>query len=131
MRRLSPGGDRPSAVTVRRSARVFVKVVVSPMKIRVLLADSRRLFREGMCALLERVPDIKVVGASEEGPAAAKLAQALSPDVALVNLTLAAYASRSLIEGLRAASPRTRVVALTLSPSTSFIQEILSAGASG
>jgi DNA-binding NarL/FixJ family response regulator len=101
------------------------------MKIRVLLADSRRLFREGMCALLERVSDIKVVGASEEGPAAAKLAQALSPDVALVNLAGSAHASRGSIEGLRAASPRTRVIALTLSPSTSFIQEILSAGAAG
>ncbi|MDB5323233.1 MAG: helix-turn-helix transcriptional response regulator, LuxR family [Phycisphaerales bacterium] len=101
------------------------------MKIRVLLADSRRLIREGMGALLERFADIKVIASSEEGQAAIKLAEALSPDVALVNLALSAHAARSSIEGLRAASPRTRIIALTLSPTTGFIREILSAGASG
>jgi DNA-binding NarL/FixJ family response regulator len=101
------------------------------MKIRVLLADSRRLIREGICALLERYPDIKVVGACDEGPDAVKLVKALAPDVVLINLTLSTHGSRGLISDLRAAAARVRVVALTHSPGAESIQEILSAGVAG
>jgi DNA-binding NarL/FixJ family response regulator len=102
-----------------------------PTKIRILLADSRRLVREGICALLERFPDIKVTGATDEGQAAVKLVKALAPDVVLLNLTSASQSSRSLISALRSACAKTRVIALTHSPGTEFIQEILSAGAAG
>lgn len=104
---------------------------VRSTKIRVLLADSRRLVREGICALLERFPDIKVTGATDEGQAAVKLVKALAPDVVLLNLTSATQGSRSLIAALRSSCPRSRVIALTHSPGTEFIQEILSAGAAG
>jgi DNA-binding NarL/FixJ family response regulator len=100
-------------------------------KIRILLADSRRLVREGICALLERFPDIKVTGATDEGQAAVKLAKALAPDVVLLNLTPATHGSKSLISALRSACPKARVLALTHSPGTEFIQDILSAGAAG
>jgi DNA-binding NarL/FixJ family response regulator len=100
-------------------------------KIRVLLADSRRLVREGICAILERFPDIKITGGTDEGPAAVKLVKALAPDVVLLNLTSASHGSRSLISALRSACPRTRVIALTHSPGTEFIQEVLAAGAAG
>jgi DNA-binding NarL/FixJ family response regulator len=101
------------------------------MKIRVLLVDGRKILREGICALLERHADIKVVGEADEGPAAVKLIKALAPDVVVLNLALSAHASKELIQSFRAASAGTRVIAMTLSPNTSFLREILGAGVAG
>jgi DNA-binding NarL/FixJ family response regulator len=101
------------------------------MKIHVLLADGRKILREGLCVLLEKHADIKVIGEAEDAPGAIKLAQALSPDVVIVNLALATHGAQDLIQSMRLACPTARVLALTLWPNTTFIREILEAGAAG
>jgi len=101
------------------------------MKIRVLLVDGRKILREGICALLERHPDIKVVGEADEGQAALKVAKALTPDVVIVNLPLSAHGARELFVDMRSAAPHTRIIALTISPNTTFLREILAAGVAG
>jgi DNA-binding NarL/FixJ family response regulator len=93
--------------------------------------DGRKILREGICVLLEKHADMKIVGEAEEGPAAVKLAKALSPDVALLNISLASDGTTQLIREIRAASPDTRVLALTVRPDSTTIREILAAGASG
>jgi DNA-binding NarL/FixJ family response regulator len=103
------------------------------MKIRVLLADGRKILREGICALLERHADIKVVGEAEEAAAAVKLAKALTPDVVVLNVpsSSSAHAFKELIQSFRTAHPAVRVIALTLAPNAAFLREILAAGAAG
>jgi DNA-binding NarL/FixJ family response regulator len=101
------------------------------MKIHVLLADGRKILREGLCVLLEKHADIKVVGEAEDAQGAIKLAKALSPDIVIVNLALATKGAQDLIQAMRVACPTARVLALTLWPNTTFIREILEAGAAG
>src|SRR3954452_1424813 len=101
------------------------------MKIHVLLADGRKILREGLCVLLEKHADIKVIGEAEDAQGAIKLAKALSPDVVIVNLALASRGAQDLIQAMRQACPTARVLALTLWPNTTFIREILEAGAAG
>jgi DNA-binding NarL/FixJ family response regulator len=101
------------------------------MKIHVLLADGRKILREGLCVLLEKHADIKVIGEAEDAQGAIKLAGALSPDVVIVNLALATHGAQDLIQSMRLACPTARVLALTLWPNTTFIREILEAGAAG
>jgi DNA-binding NarL/FixJ family response regulator len=101
------------------------------MKIHVLLADGRKILREGLCVLLEKHADIKVIGEAEDAQGAVKLAKALSPDIVIVNLALATRGAQDLLQAMRAACPTARVLALTLWPNTTFIREILEAGAAG
>jgi DNA-binding NarL/FixJ family response regulator len=101
------------------------------MKIHVLLADGRKILREGLCVLLEKHADIKVIGEAEDAQGAIKLAKALSPDIAIVNLALATRGAQDLIQSMRLACPNARILALTLWPNTTFIREILEAGAAG
>ena len=101
------------------------------MKIHVLLADGRKILREGLCVLLEKHADIKVIGEAEDAQAAIKLAKAVSPDIVIVNLALATKGAQDLIQAMRVACPTARVLALTLWPNTTFIREILEAGAAG
>jgi DNA-binding NarL/FixJ family response regulator len=103
----------------------------SPMKTRVVVADARKIYREGICALLERHTDIKLVGEADLGQAAVKLAAAMTPDVAVLNVSASTHGLPDLIRELRAAHPPIRVIVLTLSPNASFVREILGAGAAG
>jgi DNA-binding NarL/FixJ family response regulator len=101
------------------------------MKIRVVLADGRKILREGLCLFLEKHPDIKVVGEAEDAADVVKLAKALAPELVILNLTASTFGADRTIRAIRAASPRTRVLALGMRPDTSFIRQILEAGVSG
>ncbi|GAB3799420.1 response regulator transcription factor [Humibacter antri] len=69
--------------------------------IRVLLADDQALIREGFRSILERDPDIEVVGEAADGDTAVRLARELVPDVVLMDIRMPG------IDGIQA----TRVIA--------------------
>jgi DNA-binding NarL/FixJ family response regulator len=103
------------------------------MKLNVLLVDGRKLFREGLCALLEKHPDVKVVGEADDAATAPKLVRALQPDVVILNLPLSTRDAANAVRTIcTAGSPAgTRVVLLTVHTDPAFFREILQAGAAG
>ncbi len=98
---------------------------------RVLLADDHRILREGLRSLLEKQADMEVVGEAEGGRDAVRLALELSPDVALVDISMpdlnGIEATRRILSGC----PGTKVIALSMHSHRRFIREMLKAGASG
>ena len=54
--------------------------------IRILIADDHRLFREGLRALLGSIAGLEVVGEATTGGEAIRQAQALQPDVVLMDI---------------------------------------------
>ncbi len=101
------------------------------MKINVLLVEGRRVLREGLCLLLEKHPDIKVVGEADEADAAAKLVKALSPHVVILNVQTPSRATTESIRSIASVRSGSRVIVLALHPDAPFIREILEAGAAG
>src|SRR4051812_24485459 len=101
------------------------------MPITVLLIDGRKLLREGLCALLDKHADIKVVGEADEGAAAVKLVRAVPADVVILNVMLTPRGSIDLIRQITATRERMRLLVHTAHPSTNFVRDILRAGASG
>ena len=69
--------------------------------IRVLLADDQALIREGFRSILERDPEIDVIGEAADGDTAVRLARELVPDVVLMDIRMPG------IDGIQA----TRVIA--------------------
>ena len=57
-------------------------------RIRVLIADEHAILRKGLCALLSTEPDIEVVGETGDGLETVAQAQALHPDVILMDLVM-------------------------------------------
>ncbi len=100
------------------------------MSLRILLADDHGIFRQGVKALLER-EGFRVEGEAPDGHAAIQLATKLTPDVAVLDLTM------PLLNGLDAAreiarvSPRTRTILLTMHTEDPYVAKALRAGIRG
>ena len=100
------------------------------MPIQVLLADDHLIVRQGLKALLER-EGIKVVGEAADGHEAVRLAQALRPDVAVLDLAMPLLNGLDTAREILRISSRTRTILLTMHPEDHYIFEALRAGIEG
>ena len=99
--------------------------------IRVVLADDHALVREATAELLERAGGIQVLGQAANGPEALRLAEALHPDVLLLDLAMPGLDGLEVARRARELSPSTRIVALTAHEEQPYVMAMLQAGASG
>ena len=103
------------------------------MTIRVLIADDQELVRSGFRLILERQPEIEVVGDASDGLEAVAAAAELRPDVVLMDIRMpnldGIEATRRLHES--AHKPVPRVLILTTFDLDEYVYEALRAGASG
>jgi DNA-binding NarL/FixJ family response regulator/class 3 adenylate cyclase len=101
-------------------------------KVRVLIVDDQVLVRTGFRMILEAEPDLDVVGEASDGREAVAQAQALRPDVVLMDVRMPELdgieATRQLLGAEGATS---KVVMLTTFDMDEYVYEALRAGASG
>jgi len=100
------------------------------MPIRVLIADDEALMRKALNVFVGSAPDMEVVGEAADGVAAVHLAAELQPDVVLMDIQMPRLDGVEATKGVLAASPRTRVVAVTTFSSKRYVVPALRAGAS-
>jgi DNA-binding NarL/FixJ family response regulator len=81
--------------------------------IRVLLADDDAPFLEALSPLIERQPELAVVGTALDGLAAIELADELSPDAVVIDLHMPRLDGVTAVARLRRDHPRMCVIALT------------------
>jgi DNA-binding NarL/FixJ family response regulator len=100
------------------------------MAIRVLLVDDHRLVREALRKFLAKEPDMDVVGEAGDAAGALERADALAPDVVVIDTDLpdlnAIDAARRLKDRAEA-----RIVALSGQTDRRFVTAMLRAGAAG
>ena len=99
--------------------------------IKVLLAEDHETVRHGLKLLINRQPDMEVIGEAGDGGAAVERAQTLRPNVAVVDISMPHMNGLAATRAIRAAAPDTAVVALTRHGDDAYVQELLSAGALG
>ena len=100
-------------------------------KIRVLLADDHETVRQGLKLLINRQPDMEVVGEAGDGEAAIESAVALKPNVAVVDVSMPRMNGLAATKAILQSSSTTAVVALTRYGDDAYVQELLKAGALG
>ena len=98
---------------------------------RVLVVDSNDLFRRGLAALLDTLPDVSVLGSAATQAAATTLISADEPDVALIDVSLGQDSGVDLCANVKDQAPAVKVVMLTASESGADLYESVRAGASG
>ena len=97
--------------------------------ITLLLVDDEPLVRQGLHTWLERVGDIRVIGEASNGAEAIELAQALHPDVVLMDISMPAPDGIAATAALRISVPQCAVVLLSLSDDASMRARAHAAGA--
>lgn len=101
------------------------------MTIRILLIDDHTLFRSGVSALLQRQPDLEVVGEASDGVEGVKRAKQHLPDVVLLDLNMPGLSGLETLQLLVEDLPETAVVMLTVSEEADELTAAMRAGARG
>jgi two-component system response regulator NreC len=100
-------------------------------RIRILLADDHGVLRAGLRALLSREPDMEVVGEAASGAEAVQKAEALQPDVVLLDISMPGMDGLEATAQIRQRCARTRVLILTMHEDRRYLLPALRAGAAG
>lgn len=97
---------------------------------RALLADDHEVALRGLRALLEG-DGIEICGEARDGQAAVALASELTPDLAVIDISMPQLNGVEATRRIRAASPRTAVLIVTMHESEDILREAFRAGAGG
>src|SRR5438477_12267976 len=97
-------------------------------KIRVLIADSHDLFRQGLASLLARQPGIEIVGEATDGDEAHAMTGTLKPDVLRMEVNMRRSEGLPTVMHIIESYPETNVAVLTSSEDDS---DVLAAGKLG
>jgi DNA-binding NarL/FixJ family response regulator len=100
-------------------------------KIRVVLVDDHPALRLGLKVLLERAPDVELVGEAEEGREALALVEASRPDVVVLDCELPGMTGIDVAQEIQQRGLPSRVVALSAYDSDRYVRGMLEAGAKG
>ncbi len=99
--------------------------------ITLFLIDDHTLLRRGLVALLSQHADLRVVGEAGDASEALRLVPQLAPRIILLDNHLPGVRGVDAIAGLRAASPASRVLMLTVSEDGADLATALQRGAQG
>jgi len=100
-------------------------------KIRIVLADDHQVVREGTRRMLEREPDIEVVGEAADGSEAVRLVQEHRPDVVVLDVRMPGMSGIDATRQIKRAHPETRVLVFTAHDDDRYVFPLLDAGADG
>ncbi len=100
-------------------------------QIKVLLADNKELFREGLVKLLESQSHIEVVCQCDNGSKAIEKAKEIKPDVVLMDIDMPDRDSIEALQFINESLPSTKVAMLTDSEDEEKLFSAIKAGARG
>ena len=98
---------------------------------RVLLVDDHALFREGLAGIIAAQPDMEVVGEARDGLEAVVKAQALRPDLVLMDVQMPGMGGLDATRQIKQALPETTIVMLTVRDDDDKLFTALKNGAQG
>jgi DNA-binding NarL/FixJ family response regulator len=103
--------------------------VAGDERIRIVIIEDNKVFREALELLLGLRSDLHVVASAADGEEAVPICREHHPDVALMDYRLPGLDGIETTRALKAACPEVAVVALTASANRDEMQALLEAGA--
>jgi two-component system, NarL family, response regulator NreC len=100
-------------------------------KIRILLADDHQLMRSGIRLMLEREPDLTVVGEASDGREAVSLAKTLKAEVVVMDIGMPNLNGIEAARQMTHENPELAIVIVSMHSDESYVLRALKAGARG
>jgi DNA-binding NarL/FixJ family response regulator len=102
-----------------------------PVPLRIVLADDHATVRHGLKLLIDSQTDMAVVGEAADGDGVLQQAEALKPDIVVVDISMPGMNGLVATRALKRMQPDLAIVALTRHEDETYLEELLRAGASG
>jgi len=96
----------------------------------ILLVDDHVLFRQGLALLLHKQREWQIVGEAGDGEEAVRLAEALDPQIAVLDVEMPRMGGIEATRRIRQVAPATRIVALSMYSDVHYQAQMFEAGAS-
>ena len=123
-----PGGRHTGAAASQAGAEAGGE---TGAPITLLIADDHPVVRDGLCGMFAPDPGFDVLGEAADGAEAVRLAQALKPDVILMDLRMPGLDGVAAITELARRGVAARVLVLTTYDTDSHVLPAIEAGATG
>ena len=101
------------------------------MDIRIIIADDHQIVRQGLRVLIEKEPDMEVVGEAEDGQATVSLAKELHPHIVLMDIKMPDLNGIEATRQILTDMPDVKIIALSMYPDQRFVMNMLKSGARG
>lgn len=101
------------------------------MKIKVLIADDHRLFREGISNLLFSSDTIEVIGHAEDGADAFNKVKQMKPDVVLMDIAMPKMSGIEACKKIKGTFPEVKIISVSMHSDKQYVKGVLEAGADG
>ena len=100
-------------------------------KIRIVVADDHRLFREGLRRLLELEDDLEIVGEAKDGAEAVDMILTTDPDVVLLDINMPRMDGGEVIKRLRGSNIHSKFMAITAYDDEEHLANLSAQGING
>jgi len=108
-----------------------MRVEAARARIGVVIADDHPVVRSGLRRILERGGVTEVLGEASDGEALLGLVEKLSPDVAVIDISMPLLNGIDATLAIRAHHPTTRVLILSMHCRQAMVMDAIEAGAMG
>ena len=99
------------------------------MPVRILIADDHTLLLDGFRLILE--PEFEVIGSVEDGQALIRAAQALKPDIILLDISMPILNGIDAAAQISVLAPEAKMIFVTMHTGAEYVSEAFRAGAAG
>jgi DNA-binding NarL/FixJ family response regulator len=100
-------------------------------KIKIIIVEDHEVFRLGIKELINHEPDLIVCGEADNVNAAGKLIDEISPDMAIIDITLKNSNGFDLISKINASEKEIKILVLSMHDELLYAERALQAGAQG
>lgn len=100
-------------------------------KTRILLAEDHATVREGIKLLVDKQPDMEVIGEAGDGEVAIQKAQELKPDLIVMDVSMPGMNGLRATKRLRRLMPDVKILTLTRHTDDGYLQQLIKAGVNG
>lgn len=100
-------------------------------RLRIVVADDHAIVRQGLKLLIDKQPDMTVVGEAADGNRVLERARALKPDIVVMDISMPGMNGLLATRALKQLQPDVAIIVLTRHDEDTHFEELLRAGASG